>query len=140
MTAVAWGILSVCSEADSTSASSPEVLSSGLKLYGDNCASCHGADGAGISNIEPALTNDIFVCGDPTVLIRLMIEDPAKVLTKQQLGRYTDTMPDYSELNDKDTAAILTYIRYDFGPKSSMIEPAQVTKVRVSDPANQKGS
>jgi mono/diheme cytochrome c family protein len=107
------------------------VLSSGLRLYGDNCASCHGADGAGIANIEPAMTHDKFVVGDPTTLIRLMIEDPAKVLTKYQQAQYSDTMLSYPELSDKDIAAILTYIRHDFGPKFSMIEPAQVAKVRA---------
>jgi mono/diheme cytochrome c family protein len=124
-------ILSVFSKADSTSDPPPEVLSSGLRLYGDNCGSCHGADGAGIPNTDPAMTKDIYVVGDPTILIRLMIEDPAKVLTKHRQAQYTDTMPNFSQLSDEEIAAILTYIRHDFGPKSSMIQPAQVAKVRA---------
>jgi glucose/arabinose dehydrogenase/mono/diheme cytochrome c family protein len=109
---------------------SPKVLASGLQVYTANCAACHQVDGSGVPNIQPALTNDDIVTGDPTLLVRAVLQGPASVLPP---GRpiYSNKMPPFSRLTDQQIADVLTYIRHDFGHQTSTISARQVQTIRA---------
>jgi hypothetical protein len=46
---------------------------------------------------------------------------------------YNNAMPQWKQLPDEQLAAILTYIRSDWGNSGGAIDPAFVTQVRKSD-------
>jgi alcohol dehydrogenase (quinone), cytochrome c subunit len=128
--AVAIGLLVVDADPAPPAVSVPDVLENGSRVYGDNCASCHGADGAGIPGDSPPMQDDAVVAGDPIVLIRIMTQGTGKVIPQQQRSRYTGVMPVDYKLNDDQIAALLTYMRHDFGENASPVTAAQVVLVR----------
>lgn len=95
-----------------------DVVSKGEALYVNYCASCHKANGQGIAGTFPALVKSPVVTGDPDSLIRL-------VLTGK------NEMPQFSFIEDRDLAVILTYIRKRFGPQSSPISTTAIQAERV---------
>ena len=101
----------------------------GEKVYAAACATCHMVDGSGVANLQPALRDNPVVAGDPTQLIRIVLEGPAKVLPANRT-HYSNTMPPMSQLKDDQIARVLTYIRQEYGGKASEIRPDQVATVR----------
>ncbi len=109
--------------------SGPEQLSAGAKIYTNTCASCHMVDGSGVPNLQPALDGDALVAGDPDILIRVVLEGPAKVLPADR-PVFSNTMPPFYQLSDQDIADVLSYIRQQYGAKASAIKPSQVAAQR----------
>ena len=84
-----------------------ELLALGEKVYQDNCAACHMADGAGMPPTFPALKDN------PN------LKDTKLVVETIVNGR--GAMPPFGQLSDKEVAAVATYIRVkfnNFGPVS----------------------
>ena len=99
----------------------------GAKLYEAHCAQCHGAQGEGVGGAYPALTNNRAVTLSNTAnLVQMVLYGgyaPASAGNPRPFG-----MPPFVlKLSDKDTAAVLTYIRNAWGNKAS-----QVTELEVS--------
>ena len=89
--------------APTTTAEAPDaatLLTEGRTLYTVNCAPCHRANGEGQLQRFPALNQNAFVTnGAPQPLIRTVL-----------YGR--GVMPAFTPtLNDREIAAVLTYIR-----------------------------
>ena len=101
----------------------------GSSLFAENCAACHQAKGEGVAGAFPALAGNKFVQGDP--------KGPAYVLTHGRGG-----MPNFSEdLNDRQMAAILSYVRSAWGNKAGQLDATMVASVRSSTaPPNDSGA
>ena len=83
-----------------TSTSAAEL---GEKLFLENCAECHQADGRGLTGIYPALAGNEEVTGSGV--------DVALVLL---IGR--GEMPSFAgSISDEDMAAIINYVRNAWG-------------------------
>jgi mono/diheme cytochrome c family protein len=121
-------LAAVCAESQSAEPA-PERLAAGAKIYTNTCASCHMVDGSGVSNMQPPLDADAVVAGDPNILIRVVLEGPAKVLPADR-PVFSNTMPPFYQLSDQDIADVLTYIRQQYGGKASAIDPSQVAALR----------
>jgi len=108
----------------------------GKKVYHreSHCATCHQADGEGDA-IYPPLGRTEWVTGDEIRLIKLTLKglwgeievrgkkyDPAKGVPPM--------MPFEGLLNDEEVAAVLTYIRNDFGNSAPAVKPETVRQVR----------
>lgn len=97
-----------------------------------HCATCHQKDGKGLDPAFPPLYDSIFVHGDPERLIKLTLHGvmgPFELHGKKYDGQVPMT-PFGGMLNDREVADVLTYVRNQFGNKSSAITPEQVKKVR----------
>lgn len=107
----------------------------GKEIYGREgfCATCHQEDGRGLSASEfPPLAGTRWVNGNVDRLIRIALNGllgPIKVLGKEYPGQVPMT-PYKGMLNDREIAAVLTYIRNSFGNTASAVTPEQVKKVR----------
>jgi cytochrome c6 len=100
----------------------------GKALFLKNCAACHQATGKGIPGAFPALAGSKFVTGDHA--------EVAGVLLKGRGG-----MPDFSEtIDDKDIAAILTYVRSDWGNKADALSEDEIHQLRTTLGVAQFGS
>jgi glucose/arabinose dehydrogenase/mono/diheme cytochrome c family protein len=111
------------------------LYTEGREIYGREgfCVTCHQEDGRGLSASGfPPLTGTRWVNGNETRLIKIALNGllgPIKVLDKDYPGQVPMT-PYKGMLNDREIAAVLTYVRNSFGNTSSAIQPEQVKKVR----------
>lgn len=97
-----------------------------------HCATCHQNDGKGLPAANfPPIAKTKWATQDPERLIKLSLKGltgPIKVLGKDYNGSMT---PFEGLLNDKEMAAVLTFVRNSFGNKASSVSPEQVKKVRA---------
>lgn len=97
-----------------------------------HCATCHQADGNGLAEVYPPLTNSRWVTGDQDRLIKLTLHGlmgPIEVAGKKYAGQVPMT-PFGGMLNDQEIADVLNYIRNDWGNSADKILPAEVGRVR----------
>ena len=97
-----------------------QLMARGKKVYDTNCAACHGATGAGVPGVFPAMTGSPITTGPIEPHIDIIIHGKAGT-AMQAFG---------SQLNDADIAAVVTYERNGLGNSvGDMAQPADI-KVR----------
>ena len=102
----------------------------GAQVYTTVCAACHQANGQGLPGAFPALANSDWVSADPETPIRVVLaglSGPIKV----NGADFNSMMPPPPGLDDEKIATALTYVRANFGNKSSAITKDQVAAVRA---------
>ena len=104
--------------------------SPGARLYANNCLACHQKNGEGVPNVQPPLAGTPVPVGDPGELLGWVLygERPASL----PRGRYSGVMPQFSYLSDEDLAALLSYVRSNFGNAAPPITPAMVAAARAA--------
>ncbi len=101
----------------------------GAPVYATNCASCHGASGAGTPNAIPPFAGNPDMNGDATGIIHTVLYGRSDAL-KIGATTYNGMMPPWKgQLSNADVAAVVTYIRSSWGNKGSAVTAAQVAKV-----------
>jgi mono/diheme cytochrome c family protein len=106
-----------------------ERFATGGVLYNQLCGVCHQPSGMGQDGLAPALLDSEWVLGTPARTTRIIlqgVEGPIKVGKKTFEGE----MPGLQALPDDQIAAILTYIRREWGHEADPVEPAYVAKIR----------
>ena len=99
----------------------------GAKVFSNNCASCHGAQGQGVPGTFPPLANNPVVTGDPEKVIGIVLGGlHGSIQINGQT--YNGMMPAWKgTLSNKDVADVITYIRASLGNnKASAVTEAQV--------------
>lgn len=116
----------------------PEELkqfASGRQQYLSICAGCHGTDGQGIKRFGPPLVQSEWVLGDPRKLSLILLhgmEGPLEVNGKlYDAPDILPVMPSHSVVDDAHIAAILTYIRNEWGHQAGPVKRGLVGKTRV---------
>jgi mono/diheme cytochrome c family protein len=107
-------------------------LAEGRRVYARHCMSCHQADAQGLPSIYPPLTGTEWVLGDPGRLIRIVlhgVQGPTVVHGE----RYDGLMIPHAFLSDTQVAAVLTFVRSNFGNDAPAIMPEQVQAVRAAE-------
>lgn len=108
----------------------------GKALYA-RCTACHQANGQGIANAFPPLAGSSWVTGPasrPIAIVLHGVQGPMKVGT----ATYNGVMIAYGTgqaMTDAEVAAVVTYIRTNWGNKASAVTAAQVAQVRASTKA-----
>jgi len=99
------------------------------------CITCHQPDGKGLSASGfPPLAGTKWVNGNEERFIKIVLNGimgPIEVLGKEYPGQVPMT-PYGGMLNDKEVAAVMTYVRNSFGNESSAISPDKVKAVRAA--------
>ncbi|HEY5369482.1 MAG TPA: cytochrome c [Hanamia sp.] len=104
-------------------------MEAGKKVYKKTCLTCHQADGSGVPNMTPPLTQTTFVLGNKEKLIGIVLNGLKNVDIDDQT--YNNPMPALgSVLKDQEIADVLTYVRNSFGNKASAVTAAEVKTVR----------
>ncbi|WP_158829776.1 c-type cytochrome [Mucilaginibacter lacusdianchii] len=107
------------------------ALSAGEKVYMQRCVTCHQADGSGAQNMVPPLIKTEYVLGNKTSIINLLLNGMNGEI-KVNGDTYAGEMPSQAFLKDAEIAAVLTYVRSNFGNRASAVTAAEVRKVRAS--------
>jgi mono/diheme cytochrome c family protein/glucose/arabinose dehydrogenase len=95
----------------------------GAELYKNICVACHQADGRGREKLAPPLVGSrVVIAQDPGNAARIL------------LGGMEGTMglmpPLASALGDDQIAAVLTYVRREWGHTASAVSPEDVREIR----------
>ncbi|HTQ31729.1 MAG TPA: PQQ-dependent sugar dehydrogenase [Opitutaceae bacterium] len=108
--------------------------SHGGQIYAQICATCHMADGGGVSNMQPPLIGDKIIAGDPATLINVILRGPAAVLPPDR-PKYGNAMPAFgATMSDQDVADVAGFVRRIFAHDSKTITPAEVAAQRAAQP------
>ena len=99
-----------------------ELKASGAKVYAAKCAGCHQGAGQGVPPAFPALAHGKIATGPLDGALDIVVngskKNPAMMAWKDQLG-------------DADIAAVVTYVRNDFGNTAGdAVQPAQVAAAK----------
>jgi mono/diheme cytochrome c family protein len=102
----------------------------GAKIYVDECAGCHVANGKGSVGLFPPLAGSALVQQiDPTSLLHVVLRGARSVATDSEPT--ASAMPQFAWLLKNDeVAAVLTYIRNSWGNSAPAVSPGQVGKAR----------
>jgi mono/diheme cytochrome c family protein len=93
----------------------------GAEVYKTICIACHQPDGRGKEHVAPALVGSKFALATPTV--------PVRILLSGKEGN-VGLMPPLNALTDDQIAAVLTYIRREWGNTGSAVDVGTVKEVR----------
>ena len=108
-----------------------QTLAEGGRLYRAHCAECHGADGRGRAPAYPPLAGNRAVTLTPAVnAIRMTVNGGFPPGTRGNPRPYG--MPPFGhELNDAQVAALLTWIRNNWGNAAPAVTSAEVNRHRA---------
>ena len=94
----------------------------GRDIYNNLCVACHQTDGRGREKLAPSLLGSEFALGPAPV--------PVRVLMNGKEGAVGLMPPLGAGLTDQQIAAVLTYIRREWGQTGSPVDPGLVSQVR----------
>lgn len=103
-----------------------EASDAGERIYSGNCVPCHQQSGAGIPGVYPSLAGSPVVLGDPKQLARWVIKGERPV--SLPAGRYSTQMLQFGWMKPADAAALLSYVRSNFGNTAAPVDAATVSK------------
>jgi len=102
----------------------------GKELYTTICTTCHQPDGRGMEGAFPPLAQSDFLENDVNAAIRVLLEGRQGPIAVN--GRnYDGAMPDFS-LSNEDIAAVLSFVRENFGNSGAAVLPGDVQRVRAT--------
>ncbi|MBN3520107.1 c-type cytochrome [Algoriphagus lutimaris] len=120
----------------SLDASALKQFADGRQKFLVSCASCHGSDGRGENRMGPPLVNSEWVLGDEKRLSLILLhglEGPIEVDGKKyDAPEILPVMPAHSTMDDASIAAILTYIRNEWGNQAPPISRRTVGGMRLT--------
>jgi mono/diheme cytochrome c family protein len=104
----------------------------GASLYKDNCSACHKDNASGEPHLFPKLAGSALVqSDDPTTLIRIVLKGARAVAT--DAAPTAPSMPAFDwRLNDDQIAALLTYVRNNWGNAAPPVAGNSVAHFRKS--------
>lgn len=107
------------------------MMKLGKRVFTTNCASCHGASGLGVAGQYPPLAGSEWVLERPHHVVALVLHGlQGPVVVKG--NTYNNVMTAWGkQLNDRQIAAVITYIRNEWGNQASAITTEQVARVRA---------
>lgn len=105
------------------------LLARGKSLY-TYCAGCHGPDGTGSGSQYPPLAGSPRVLGPAEDLARVLIHGYEGPLERDGVT-FTETMPPAPFADDRDLAAIMSYIRNAWENDTPPVSPDLVKRVRA---------
>jgi mono/diheme cytochrome c family protein len=104
----------------------------GKEVFGQFCQACHQTNGAGVPGQFPSLVGSDWVQGSDKRVVAILLkglQGPISVSGKP--FPTTQVMPNWElQLSPKKIAAVLTYIRQEWGNKASEISEAKVVAAK----------
>ena len=104
----------------------------GERVYGTVCVTCHQADGAGLAPAFPPLAGSAVATGDAEVAIKIVLSGLTGEMTRGGTTFNGMMTPWASALSDAEIAAVLTYVRSNFGNEADAVTEEAVAEVRAA--------
>ncbi len=108
------------------------ALLNGENLYSQNCASCHGGNGEGVSGAFPPLVNSEWITGNKSIPIRILLHGlQGEIDVHGQT--YQGIMPSFkARLSAAEMASILNFLRAKSEGEHATISQQDVISVEKS--------
>jgi mono/diheme cytochrome c family protein len=110
----------------------PVAGADGAAVFARTCAACHQPSGLGVTGVFPPLAGSEWVVGVDSVMVKIVLRGltgPVQV----KGNTYNGTMPAWaSQLNDRDLAAVVTFVRSSWGNSAAPVDSATVARLRAS--------
>lgn len=110
-----------------------DPLAQGKAIYANVCAACHQATGMGMAPIFPPLAGSEWVTGSEDRIIRIVLHGlngPIKVKDVDFMGAMPPAGPGSGyNLNADKVAAVLSYVRKEFGNGAPPVTVQKVAEV-----------
>jgi mono/diheme cytochrome c family protein len=111
-----------------------DLFIKGKAIYGRDgfCITCHQPKGEGIPSIYPPLSGSKWVTGNVAIFTKIVLKGlhgTIEVRGKKYPGQVPMT-PFEGMLDDEEIAAVLTYVRNDFGNQAPAVSAEKVKEVR----------
>jgi mono/diheme cytochrome c family protein len=101
----------------------------GGQIFAAKCVACHQATGLGLPGVFPPLAGSEWVLGTDKVLVQIPLHGiTGSVQVKG--ATYSGAMPVFNTLSDAEIAAVLTYVRSQWGNAAPTVSPATVAAGR----------
>ncbi|MEM9398852.1 MAG: cytochrome c [Verrucomicrobiota bacterium] len=111
-----------------------KLIKRGKRIYTSNCASCHQATGLGAAGMYPPVANSNWVTDEaPKRLVGILLKGLVGPISINggPPQSYSGAMASWEKmLSDKDIAAVLTYMRQEWGNSAPPITPEEVAMMR----------
>ncbi len=107
----------------------------GRQIYLNSCVACHGNDGNGMKFVAPPLAGSNWVLGSEERLARILFHGLSGPITVS--GKLYDTpevqpvMPPLATLDNSDIAAVLSYVRREWGNDAEPISSKRISRLRI---------
>jgi mono/diheme cytochrome c family protein/glucose/arabinose dehydrogenase len=98
-------------------------FNAGREVYQNLCVACHQVDGRGREKIATTLVGSAFALGSPEI--------PIRVLINGKEGAVGLMPPLGAVLSDQQIAAVLTYVRREWGNSAPPVDPETVARIRA---------
>lgn len=103
----------------------------GREHYLSACLACHQESGRGLGGLAPPLRGSRWVLGSEERLVRIVMQGLHGPLDVRGT-RWNQDMPAWIA-DDEDLAAVLTYIRREWGHGAEPITPQTVARIRAAE-------
>jgi mono/diheme cytochrome c family protein len=101
----------------------------GGQIFAAKCVACHQATGLGMPGVFPPLAGSEWVLGNDKVLVQIPLHGiTGSVHVKG--AAYSGAMPMFNTLSDAEIAAVLTYVRSEWGNAAPPVSAATVAAGR----------
>lgn len=100
-------------------------ISNGKDIYVKYCQNCHGANGEGLGELAPPLTDTVFLKENKEQLacfVKNGVNKPMVINGKT----YQEKMPAFKQLEHIDIAQVIVYITNSFGNNQGMYQQQKV--------------
>lgn len=111
-----------------------QFVSEGKVVFKKVCAGCHGLDGQGIRPLAAPLVDSDWVLGSKDRLVRVLLHGLTGAVTVDGVTYeppiVLPEMPAVGTLEDAKIAAVLSYIRREWGHQAEPVTVDHVTQIR----------
>ena len=112
------------------------VAADGAAIFTVRCAACHQPGGTGLPGAFPPLAGSNWVNGSDAAVAQILLHGVQGALTVNGVG-YSGVMPTFGDqLSDAEIAAVLTYIRGQWGNKAGPVGTDLVSAQRAASAAH----
>ena len=101
----------------------------GKQVYGAKCVACHQGSGLGVAGVFPPVAASEWVLGDEKILTNILLHGVNGEMVVKGT-KYNGAMPAWKSLSDDELAAVLTYIRSDWGNTALPIKAETIKSQR----------
>lgn len=104
-------------------------MAQGKKLFAKTCQQCHQADGKGLPGVYPPLVGSPWLLNSDVRPIKILLMGLQGPITVEG-NKFDGNMPSVGYWKDRDIAAVLTFVRQNWGNTAGPIAEELVAKVR----------
>lgn len=105
-------------------------FSAGREVYRNVCQACHQPDGRGLPKVAAPLVGSALALASPGIPVRILLHGKEGAI---------GLMPPVGQVfTDEQIAAVLTYVRREWGQEGSPVDAATVRQVRETTAARQR--